>query len=398
METFNFGRFHEKVYFAAGSHRAALRHLHDEGVRRVALICDESVRASGGLDILQHSLEVTGLPYDTHLADPAARYDEIVALAQRINARRYDCYLSLGGNFLNFVAKIVWRLADDPRFDVRKLDTDFARVQQRSGPAFAHRGRAIHVAIPAAYMLGGEYGHFLFASFGEGQLNAYLDAALLPTRLVLDPTLLTTVSDASLAAEGFDAFTHCIECFARDVDLPPVKAACLRGAKTVFDHLPALLANQGDRAARERMLEGLWCASIAVSNLFSGIVHSMTSMYTARLEVPHGAAHALTLPAAVGFLAGDEATAARLRELAVHLGVASATDAQAAHKLADATRDFAHRIGLATTVSGAGIELPRFRQLLPEMARGAADYQSTRLSSRPADAAQMRMLYEAAAA
>jgi acetaldehyde dehydrogenase/alcohol dehydrogenase len=391
----SFSRFHEKVYFGTGSHRAALQHLQDEGIGRIALISDENAHAQGVLAVLQASLREAGLPFDTHMADPAAEYEDIVTLAGRINTQPYGCYLSLGGNFLNFVAKFIWMLAEDPQFDVRRLSTDFVEAQRVS--VVRRAGRAIHVAIPAAYMLGGEFGHFVFAGFRDGPASAYLDDALLPTRLVLDPALLTTVTADDLAAQGFDSFTHCIECFAHDVDLPIVKAACLQGAKSLYEHLPALLADQGDMAARTQVQAGIWGGSVAVANLFSGIVHSMTSMYSAKLGVPHGAAHALTLPAAIEFLAEDRATAARLGEMAAHLGIAAATDPQAARKLARATAAFAQRIGLATTVSGAGIALDRFAQLLPEMVDGAAAYQSTRLVSRPVDAAQLRALYEAAA-
>lgn len=394
----SFSRFHEHVYFGSGAHREALQHLSNQGIQRIALIADESTRTQGVLGTLEQSLQASGLQFDTHVVDPAAKYEAIVAQAERINAAQpYDCYLSLGGNFLNFAAKIIWMLAEDPQFDLRKLSTDFVQAQREAGKTVARPRRAIHVAIPAAYMLGGEFGHYVLASFENGTVGAYLDAALLPTRLVLDPQLVTTVTTENLAQEGFDSLTHCIECFARDVDMPLAKAACLQGAKAIYDHLPALMADQSNLAARERVQAGLWGASVVFTNLFSGIVHSMTTMYSSKLGVPHGAAHALTLPATIEFLAGDKATAARLGEMAVHLGIATAQDPQAAQKLAHAVEAFAKRIGLATTVKGAGIAADRFTKLLPELASGAAAYQSTRLIARAADAAQLKTIFEAAA-
>jgi len=390
--------FHSRVYFEANSHRLALQQLQTEGCQRIAVISDEVTQKQGKLALLQGTLNELGLAFDTYIADPFATFETIVAQAQQINRQSYDCYLSLGGNFLNFTAKIVWVLAENPGFDVTQLYTDFTQTKLEPRRTIATGRRAIHVAIPAAYMLGGEFAPYLLTSFANGKTGAYLDQALQPTRLVLDPTLLTTVDTLGLAAEGFDSLTHCIECYLRDSAQPVVKAACLQGAAAIYQHLPALLANQEDMAARTQVQAGLWGASVAFTNLFSGVVHSMTNMYSAKFKVPHGAAHALTLPAVLEFMAEQPAAGQRVRQLAAHLQVAAVDDPQAPHKLAMAIKAFAERIGLPTQVQAAGITREQFLQALPEMAEGAAGYQSTRLSPVVANAAQIKTLYEAALA
>lgn len=388
--------FHSRVYFEAGSHRLALQQLKAEGIQRVAVISDDITQKQGKLALLQGTLSELGLAFDTYIADPFATYEAIFAQAQQINSQTYDCYLSLGGNFLNFAAKIAWVLAENPGFDVTQLDTDFAQAQVAPKHNITTGRRAIHIAIPAAYMLGGEFGPYVLTRFASGEAGAYLNPSLLPTRLVLDPTLLTTVSPEGLAAEGFDSLTHCIECYLRDSEQPLVKAACLQGAAAIYQYLPALLANQEDLHTRAQVQAGLWGASVAFTNLFSGVVHSMTTMYTGRFSVPHGAAHALTLPVVLEFMAQQPAAGQRVRQLAAHLQVAAVDDPQAPHKLAMAIKAFAERIGLPTQVQAAGITREQFLQALPEMADGAAHYQSTRLSPVVADTAQIKSLYEAA--
>ncbi|MFZ6647721.1 iron-containing alcohol dehydrogenase family protein [Undibacterium sp. TJN25] len=387
----------QKTYTGAGCYKKAILDLKNEGRKNIILISDAVTQAQGKLAMLEAELATQGLRFSTVLASSASSFDEALELARKAAPELPDCFISFGVDFINFVAKMMWAYYENPQLDIERLHTNFADAMQGLAPTIVTGRKATLLAIPGAYMLGGEYGPYVMLPDREGKLKAFIDPALLPDRLAVDPCLLVTVDAAILAADGFDAFTHCVECFVADGEDETVKLHCLAGMADVFRYLPTLVKNQDDIRAKTKVINGFMHAGVVFSNLFSGITHSMTTALQAKFGIAHGVANAMTLPHAIEFLMqSNSVVRQRYAHAARHLGLEGDSEEELVMKLIAAIQDFKEVIGIPANIKALGVDSVRYLLSVDAMAHTAASYQSTQYSPVPADISGFRRILASA--
>jgi maleylacetate reductase len=121
-----------------------------------------------------------------------------------------------------------------------------------------------------------------------------------PVGIVYDPELTLDLPRAASGGTALNALAHCVEAL-----YPGELEVARRGAATIDEWLPRVLADGADLEARSRLLEGACDAGQALAERGLYLGHAMAQAVGGRYGIPHGAANALCLPPAMRFNAGS---------------------------------------------------------------------------------------------
>jgi maleylacetate reductase len=136
------------------------------------------------------------------------------------------------------------------------------------------------------------------------------DLRALPSLVVYDPRLLTTLPPAVVGPSGINALAHCAEAlWAANAD-PVTDAIALDGARRLTQHLPAAYATD-DAAARGHVLIAACLAGLALGTVGTSLHHALCHLLGGMFDAPHAENHAIVLPYAVSYLQPAVPEAAR---------------------------------------------------------------------------------------
>jgi maleylacetate reductase len=119
--------------------------------------------------------------------------------------------------------------------------------------------------------------------------------------IVYDPELTLTLPLGETVGTAMNALAHCAEALYVEGRNAEADEEALAGARLVSSALPAVVANGEDREARRALLEGAMHAGEALAGAGLGLGHAMAQALGGRYGIPHGAANAVCLPAALRF-------------------------------------------------------------------------------------------------
>ena len=165
---------------------------------------------------------------------------------------------------------------------------------------------------------------------------------------------------------ALNALAHCCEALYVQGRDPSADPLALEGADAISSALPRVLADPGDRGAREDLLRGAAKAGEALARSGLALGHAMAQAIGGRYGLPHGALNALCLPPALRF--NDEFVPAGL------LGGRAAESAEELARLAGFTNL------RALGVPGAD---------LPELADAIVQRRGAQVNPRPASPAEV---------
>jgi alcohol dehydrogenase len=190
------------------------------------------------------------------------------------------------------------------------------------------------VAVPTTAGTGSEATPFasLWDKTNRRKLSLTRDA-MFPACAIVDPQLTRSAPPAVTAATGLDALCHAVEAYWSRSAQPVSDALAERAIGILLDNLQSVYDRPDEMAAREAMALGSLLAGLAFSNTKTSSCHSISYPLTARFEIPHGIACAITLGPTLAFNA--PVLGAKGDRLAALLGCES---------LADAPRAMAERL------------------------------------------------------
>ena len=117
-----------------------------------------------------------------------------------------------------------------------------------------------------------------------------------PTGILYDPELTLGLPRDASGGTALNALAHCVEAL-----YPGELELARRGAATIDEWLPRVLANGSDPEARTRLLEGAAAAGEALAERGLYLGHAMAQAVGGRYGIAHGASNALCLPPAMRF-------------------------------------------------------------------------------------------------
>jgi len=297
-----------RLVFGAGSVVQTGQLLARRGLKRVSVITDRNLCASGITAQVLRPLQEAGLAcavFDGGEAEPS------LATAQRAFAAvrefRPDSVLGLGGGSNMDLAKIIATLLAHGG-----APEDYFGFDRIPGPVVPL------ICLPTTAGTGSEVSHSaVLTDTANGVKVSTLSEHLRPVLAVVDPALTLSCPAKATADSGIDALTHAIEaCTAVDHDrleVPEDQPAPYDGRTPLGDvlaekaialigqNLVRAVQHPGDLAARSNMALAATLAGMAFSNCGVSIVHALEYPLGAALHVSHGAGNGLLLPYVMRF-------------------------------------------------------------------------------------------------
>src|SRR5436309_3802952 len=184
------------------------------------------------------------------------------------------------------------------------------------------------IAVPTTYS-GSEATAIWGLSEGEQKFTGK-DARVLPRTIVYDPELTLGLPAAVSAASGMNAIAHCVEALWVADRTPLLMALASDALQRFAAHLPRVVTDGSDRAARAECLVAAWLAGVVLAS-GTALQHKLAHVLGG-LGLPHAETHAIILPHVTRF---NLAAAAQARtQLAAVLG------GEGADRLAEMLRGF----------------------------------------------------------
>jgi len=365
------------------------------GARRVAIVTDQVIRATGLIDKVEAGIGDGGLEvaaiYDG--VPPDSDSAVVVAAAEQAKAAGADAFLAVGGGSVMDTAKaadVIFTHGGEPRewegyYGLPRADDGLGRPYDLAplGCLPTTAGTGSEVSLAAVIKDRAEHIKFQVADF-----------PMYPRLAVLDPEATRTLPPRIAAATGMDAMTHAIEGYVSREWTPHGDAYALQALRLIRDNLERAVQTPEDDSARGNMLIAANLAIAPTSSGAIGITHSMSHPAGAHFDVPHGIANAINLPWVIEYnAAGGTDIANRYRDVNELFGLeAGGDDATVAHALAEHVRDLVSSLGLPTRLSEVGVP----ESAIPALVDGAMGDGCTLVNPREPTEEDFAQLYEKA--
>lgn len=261
------------------------------GAKRVLLISDSGVEASGWVEIVKDTLrknalewayfsDVNSNPRDHQVHEGFALYAEAKA----------DVIIAIGGGSPIDAAKGIAILAGNG-----------GRIADYEGANRIMRPLPPMVVLPTTAGSGSDISQFCIITDVARQLKmSIISRSLLPNISIIDPLILLTKSQELIIASAIDAFAHAVESYVSRLASPFTEDQALRAMTLIMDNL--------EPAVEERSIEALEQLSIAstaagmsFSNAGLGAGHALAHSLGGMFDILHGLVHPILLPAVMRF-------------------------------------------------------------------------------------------------
>ncbi|HEX6151499.1 hydroxyacid-oxoacid transhydrogenase [Nocardioides sp.] len=317
--------------FGPGASRELAHDLTALGARRVLLVTDRGVAATGHPARIVDSLDAAGLAvttYDRSRVEPTdASLTEAAAFARETGP--YDAVLAVGGGSSIDTAKAVSLLTTNPGEVLDYVNPPVGGGRAPTEPLLPM------VAVPTTTGTGSESTTVCVLDVLAQRVKSGIShPRLRPALAVVDPDLTTSQPAMVTASSGLDILCHALESYTArwysDFDAKrPEQRVPYCGANPVADlfarqaltllagSFRAAIRDPSDRRAREAMALAATYAGLGIGSAGVHIPHANAYPIAGRVRdyrpagypqdaamVPHGMAVALTAPAAFRFTFG----------------------------------------------------------------------------------------------
>jgi alcohol dehydrogenase class IV len=348
-----------------------------EGAKRVFIVTDATIRATGLVDrveagVLDGGLEVAGV-FDDVPQDSGTT--TVAACAAAALAAGADSFLAVGGGSVMDTAKVATALFAHGG-TVHDYEGIYALPRAEDGLG-APLPLPPLACIPTTAGTGSEVSMAAVVKDHEAKVKLELaDFPLFPRLAILDPESTRTLPPHIAASTGMDAMTHAIEGYVTPEWSAHNDATALHALRLIRTNLERAVHTPEDEDARGNMLIA---ASLAIT-MSLGATHSMSHPCGAHFGVPHGVANAINLPHVVRFnAAGGDDVAERYRDVAEVLGAETGgSGAAIGDSLAEHVSAVTRSLGLPQRLSEVGVP----ESGIPELVEGAMGDGCTLLNPR----------------
>ena len=350
------------ISFGADSYQQVVEHasrLSPGG--RVLLITDRGVCESTYVDRMRQILAGAGLSVGFFAdipGEPTTR-DVEAGLAEQ---KRYqaDTLIAVGGGAVIDTAKAIAAMASNP-----------GRISDYMGANKLKQPRLPLICLPSTAGTGSEVTRVTIITDPDTNVKMLIsDWRLIPDVAIVDPLLTTSCPPKVTAFSGMDALTHAIEAYVSAKANPLTDSLALSAIKRISTNILAAYRPDPEVDVRSEMLLGSLEAGIAFSNASVALVHGMARPVGAYFHVPHGLSNAVLLPAVMEWsLSGSPARYAQIAR-AMGANVDGKSENDAAKASVETVRNLASSLGVPS-LSGAGVNPDRLRQVAPQMAKDA---------------------------
>ena len=167
------------------------------------------------------------------------------------------------------------------------------------GKAIALRTDLPQIVVPTTYA-GSEMTDIL-GETKAGAKTTQRAPGIQPEVVIYDVDLTLGLPPALSATSGMNAIAHAIEALYA-VDGGPMVSLMAESAIAAFAKaLPAILADPGDREAREQALYGAWLCGTCLGMVSMALHHKLCHTLGGTFDLPHAETHTSVLPHATAY-------------------------------------------------------------------------------------------------
>ena len=150
------------------------------------------------------------------------------------------------------------------------------------------------IAIPTTYA--GSEMTPIWGMTRDGRKQTGRHPAVLPTSVIYDPRVTTTLPAEISAASGLNAVAHAVEALYAPDASPIISLMAEEGVRAFVTSLPRVVADGDDLAARSTALYGAWLCGACLGATTMSLHHKLCHVLGGSLDLPHAQTHAIVLP------------------------------------------------------------------------------------------------------
>lgn len=320
------------------------RLLKKQGINRVLMVTDKSIRNLGITERLEKSLysaKIRCFVYDDTTANPTT--DNVESAVKMYVKNKCSALIGFGGGSSIDCAKAVGARIAKPKKSLQKMK-GILKVRKKL-PLLAD--------VPTTAGTGSET--TLAAVITDSRTRHKYpinDFVLIPKYAVLDPKVTRSLPKSITATTGMDALTHAVKAYIGRSTTKETRAQAIEAVQLIFDNIFKVYENVNDMEARKNMLYASYLAGCAFTKSYVGYVHAVAHTLGGRYNVPHGLANAVLLP----YVLEDYGSSAykKLHELAVSVGISSfsKSDRVGAEKFITAIKKMNEKMNIPKKIKG----------------------------------------------
>ena len=371
---------HTQIYFGEG----ALERLQQIPYKRVLIITDPFVVASGMIDLITHPLENARIDYSIFkdvVPDPPV--EKIAVGVKAMLEYKPDCIVAVGGG---------------SAIDSSKSIREFALQADPYGTCAL-------IAIPTTSGTGSEVTSFAVISDPQAKMKYPLVSPdLTPDEAILDAELVRSVPPAITADTGMDVFTHALEAYVSTNNNEFSAALAEKAIEIIGVFLLRAYLDGNDMHARQKMHAASCLAGLAFNSASLGLNHGMAHQLGSNFHIPHGRANAMLLPHIIEFNANINKHSRSQKEylpavkkyatVANNLGLSSYNKIMSVRSLVNWTQFMLKEMDIPLSISQMGnITEEEYMAAIPAMADAAIADACTATNPRTVTRADVMQIY-----
>lgn len=280
-----------EVIFGYGSIKYLAPCAHRLGAKRVFLVSDKGLEASGWVGRIRHVLEADGLdciyfneltanPRDWQVHKGAKAYEESHA----------DVIIGLGGGSPIDAAK-----------GIATIVGNGGRIRDYEGANRIMRPLPPMIFIPSTAGSGSDVSQYAIITDTERKVKmSIISRSLVPNISIIDPGLLVTKPRELIISSAIDALSHAIESYVSRLASPFTESQALNAIQLITRNIRPAAEDKSPEALKNLSIAST-AAGMSFSNAGLGIGHSLAHSLGGRYDVVHGMVHPMLLPAVMRY-------------------------------------------------------------------------------------------------
>jgi alcohol dehydrogenase class IV len=253
--------------------------------------------------------------------------------------------------------------------------------------------KAVSVFVPTTSGTGSETSSAAVFIDPETRVKSLLlSNTLIPRYAVIDPDFTDSLPTHVLVQSALDALGHAIESTTAMNANMYSRAVATQAALDILESLPvAVGSNVSDslrKQARDKVHMSASLAGVAITNSFTGIVHSYDHPGP-EFDLPHGIVCGIMLPYSMKLVGPNENYSCIARRLGY-----SGTDEELLEQLVRHIQEFNSKLGLYNTFKEAGVDEAAYLANIPRWSEISLQGMATKLSPANMDLAKSELFFE----
>lgn len=388
------------------------------GARRVMVLTDAQLAQSAAVETAMAALRAAGIDavlFDQVRVEPTS--GSFMQAIEFASSGKFDGYLAVGGGSVIDTAKAANLYATYPADLLAYVNPPIGRGEPVPGPLKPL------IAVPTTAGTGSETTGVAIFDYTEMHAKTGIaHRALRPNLGILDPDNTRTMPKLVAASSGLDVLSHALESLTalpyheRAAPAAPELRPAYQGANPISDiwcskaiqlvaaNIVRAIQDPDDVEARSQMLLAAAYAGIGFGNAGVHLPHGMSYPVSGMVRaynpagypadhpiVPHGMSVILNAPAVFRFTAPANPQRHLLGAQLMGVDISNVAEADAGQVLASAVISLMQQTGVPNGLGAIGFT----KADIPALVEGTLpQHRVTKLSPRPATAANLQALFE----